>query len=60
MPRKEPKEVKNKRTLEGQGSNKWKIATATSDRELIELLEDDFEPYSVDQGVHYLKKKGGN
>ena len=46
-----------KKIIKADGNN-WQIATAAHEDEIKELLTEGFEPYSVDQGIYYLKKKG--
>ena len=38
--------------------NKWKLANAAADEDVIELLEEGFEPFAVDDGKVWFKKKG--
>jgi len=39
-------------------TKEWSLATASSDDDLITWLDEGYEPFAVDQGLIYLKKKG--
>lgn len=56
---KKTKKIKKKDILEPTGNNKWSVASAAHEDEIKELLEEDWEPFSVDQGKIWFKKKKG-
>ena len=51
------KKVSNKKKVDSEG-NKWNLASASSDEEVRELLNEDYEPFAVSDGSIYFKKKG--
>lgn len=56
MPRKKEK-VDNVKEYKGNGNNKWSVVSAASPEDITVLLDDDWEPFAVDAGKIYFKKK---
>lgn len=56
MSRKTEKVTKEKQ-IQGNSNNKWSVAFASDDDQIKALLDDDWEPFAVDQGLIYFKKK---
>lgn len=46
-----------KKIIKGTSNNKWELAKASNEQSLIELLDADYEPFSVDNGVVWFRKK---
>jgi hypothetical protein len=59
MPKKteELSEDKKTKKIKADRNNKWEIAYATDEETMKALLSEDYEPFSVDQGLVWFKKK---
>ena len=51
-----PDEDKVKK-INGTANNKWQIAKASDNASVVQLLNEDYEPFAVDQGTIWFKKK---
>lgn len=43
--------------IDGNQNNKWQLAKATDTESVKQLLDEDYEPFAVDYGVIWFKKK---
>ena len=56
---KKVEKINKKKEISGNQNNKWSVSFAANEDEIKELLDDDWEPFSVDMGLIYFKKKKG-